>query len=165
MLQAEVPSELADWVLDLESQDLVPAFRELPAIRLLYLQVVLANVFGSATVSKSEQWLCDGLNLLALSMPDGLPTHPKPARSLITVKKRLDLDIDNFITQEPICTVWFKDYSRDDIAAAASSSCKVSKCPRIFYRVKHDANKMEWRIAAKLSSYVSLKKTLQHLLL
>ncbi|KAI0370386.1 hypothetical protein BV20DRAFT_1035887 [Pilatotrama ljubarskyi] len=156
---------LLDCVLDLESRELIPAFRELPTVRLLYLQVVLANIFGSATVEEAERRLKDGLDLLELSRPDGLPARPKPAESLITAKRRLGLNVDDYIEKRAICTVCFKPYSSEDIAQSDSPTCVVRKCPGIFYSTKREADGTERRVPAKIHAYVSLIKTIQRFLL
>ncbi|KAI0826846.1 hypothetical protein BC628DRAFT_1410053 [Trametes gibbosa] len=159
-------SGLHNLVLNIDARELVPASRELPAIRLLYMQVVLANIFGSATVDESEQRLRDGLDLLALSCPTGLPKHPKPALSLVTAKKRLGLNVDNYIEKRAICTSCFKTYSSEEIVAHPSPACfKVQGCPGIFFRIKRNAQGTERRIPAKVHGYVPLLATLQRLFL
>ncbi|KAF8997093.1 hypothetical protein BDQ17DRAFT_1429301 [Cyathus striatus] len=45
---------------------LVPAYSETPPIRLLYLQTVIGNIFGSRTVKQVTEQLTDGLDLLEL---------------------------------------------------------------------------------------------------
>ncbi|KAG6893892.1 hypothetical protein C0992_008275, partial [Termitomyces sp. T32_za158] len=45
---------------------LAPAFCEAAPLRLLYLQSVIGNVFGSRTVVESTQQLLDGLDLIEL---------------------------------------------------------------------------------------------------
>ncbi len=155
---------LLNCVLDLEDQEFVPAFRERADIRLLYLQVVLANVFGNATVDESEQRLRDGLDLLALSS-EGLPTRPKPAETLATAKKRLGLNVDDYLFKRAICSECFKPYKEEDITNSASPACVVKKCPGVFYRIKHDIDGKERRVPAKVHTYVSLIKTLQRFFL
>ncbi|KAI0631156.1 hypothetical protein C8Q77DRAFT_1062169 [Trametes polyzona] len=155
---------LLDYVLDSESREFVPAFQERADIRLLYLQVVLANVFGSATVDESEQRLRDGLDLLALSS-EGLPTRPKPAETLATAKKRLGLNVDDYLYRRAICSECFKPYRAEDIANATSPACVVKKCPGVFYRMKHNVDGKERRMPAKAHTYVSLMKTLQRFFL
>ncbi|KAH9849533.1 hypothetical protein C2E23DRAFT_870645 [Lenzites betulinus] len=144
---------LLNYVLDLEACEFVPAFREHADIRHLYLQVILANVFSSATIDESEQCLRDGLDLLALSS-EGLPTHPKLAETLVTAKKCLGLNVDDYLFKRAICSECFKPYKDQIIANSASPACVIKKRPGIFYWIKHDDYGQERRVPAKVHTYL-----------
>ncbi|KAL1949361.1 hypothetical protein VTO73DRAFT_8242 [Trametes versicolor] len=119
---------------DLDSRSLAPAFEESPPVRLAYLHAVLGNVFGHATVAESQDRLNDELDLIEMCHPDGLPVLPrKPARSLATAKKRLGLDVDSYLYQQPVCTVCFRDYTQEDIDALPSPGCLTPRCKGIVY--------------------------------
>ncbi|RDB19230.1 hypothetical protein Hypma_013499 [Hypsizygus marmoreus] len=152
---------------------LAPAFREMPPIRLLYLQTIIGNVFGSRTVVESNNQLLDGLDLISLcnSLPDG-SMYPKPARTFVTAKRRLGLNADEYIIKSPICTRCFKYYSIQDIKNATSPKCTVRRCKGVFYRQKRTADDLEEdcgsvskRYPAKIHCYSPIEKTIQRFLL
>lgn len=112
------PNPAPDTAADLDSDDLAPGFRESPAVRLLYLQTVVGSIFGSRTVLDSNNALTDGLDLieLAASTAGSALTHAiKPAQTLTTAKRRLGLEVDDYIEKRPICTVCYKHYPLDEI--------------------------------------------------
>ncbi|KAF8551360.1 hypothetical protein OG21DRAFT_1524510 [Imleria badia] len=84
-----------DVIDDSDTLDLIPAFTQVPALWLLYLQVAIAHIMGSLTVSQATDQLHDGLDLIALC--GTLPTFPVPRRSLVTVKKDLGLQVYGLI--------------------------------------------------------------------
>ena len=127
-----------DWdhledVID-DTLDLIPAFKQAPALRLLYLQVAITHIMGLSTVGQATDHLHNGLDLIALC--GALPTFPVPRRSLVTVKKDLGLQVNDFITKIPICDVCYKCYSFTDIETLESPRCKVPHCPGTIYRTK-----------------------------
>ncbi|KAH9946902.1 hypothetical protein B0H21DRAFT_692942 [Amylocystis lapponica] len=105
--------ERARLLANAEAASLAPAFREHPAIRLAYLHAVLGNISGSLTVLEAEEYLRDTYEIIDLC--GTLPTLPKPAKSLVTAKRRLGLAVDDYIERIPICTVCFKPYTQDEI--------------------------------------------------
>lgn len=169
----ENPPEPAVANADLDG--LAPGFHESPAVRLLYLQTVIGSIFGSRTVLDSNNALTDGLDLieLAASVSGAAPTHViKPAQTLVTAKRRLGLEVDDYIEKRPICTVCYKYYSSDDIKRLPSPNCTVARCRGIVYRVKRRAEHQhddsvdnEIRIPAKIEPYMSLIKGLGRMLL
>lgn len=157
-----------------DNDDLAPGFQESPAVRLLYLQATIGNIFGSRTVLDSNNSLNDGLDLIELaSSMEHTATHMiKPATTLATAKRRLGLEVDDYIEKQPICTLCYKYYSPADIKALESPNCTVKKCKGIVYRVKrraedqeNDSEEIENRIPAKILPYISLIKSLKRMLL
>ena len=77
-------------------------------MRLIYLQTVVGRIFGSRTVLDSNNALTDGLDLIkpAVSMAGTTLTHMiKPAETLTTAKRRLGLEVDDYIEKRLVCTV------------------------------------------------------------
>lgn len=157
-----------------DDDSLAPGFRESPAIRLLYLQTVLGSIFGSRTVLDSNNALTDGLDLIELASSLGgnaAINEIKPAQTLVTAKRRLGLEVDDYIEKRPVCTACYKYYSPEDIKRLRSPSCTVTKCIGTVYRVKRRAEDQdgsaddEIRIPAKIMPYMSLIKGLQRMLL
>ncbi|TFK82047.1 hypothetical protein K466DRAFT_443405, partial [Polyporus arcularius HHB13444] len=141
---------------------LCPALNEEIPIRLLYLQVVLGQVCGLATVKQSELRLTDTLDIIE-ACNGSLPRYPKPARSLATAKRRLGLNVDDFIIKRPICTVCFKFYSLDAISKLDSPNCLVRNCKGKVWVIDKDS--AAGRAPAKIHCYVSLRKSLQRFFL
>ena len=158
------------YLHDDDLQELVPAFRQIPPIRLLYLQVAVAQIIGSSTIAEATNQLQDGLDLIELC--GVLPTSPAPRRSVATVKKHLGLQVDDFISKIPICDQCYKPYTRKDIDALESPQCKVPRCKGTVYRTKR-----QWstnsrsddvslkRVPVKYLIYCSLVKAIQRFLL
>lgn len=169
------PNPALGAAANLDSADLAPGFRESPAVRLLYLQTVVGNIFGSRTVLDSNNALTDGLDLieLAASTAGIALTHIiKPAQTLTTAKRRLGLEVDDYIEKRPICTICYKHYSLDEIKRLPSPNCTVARCNGIVYRVKRraehlhdDSDENEIRTPAKIMPYISLIKGLGRMLL
>ncbi|KAG8698712.1 hypothetical protein FRC08_005753 [Ceratobasidium sp. 394] len=108
---------------------------EHPAIRLIYLKTARLNTIHGLSVKAANMDLNVSLESLQL---DGLevPSHPKPAKTLETIQRRLGLDIDNFLKRQPICYECYQRYSFDEIASARVDKCFRTGCPGIFWRVK-----------------------------
>ncbi|KAH9935806.1 hypothetical protein B0H21DRAFT_878742 [Amylocystis lapponica] len=155
--------ERARLLANAEAASLAPAFREHPAIRLAYLHAVLGNISGSLTVLEAEEYLRDTYEIIDLC--GTLPTLPKPAKSLVTAKRRLGLAVDDYIERIPICTVCFKPYTQDEIDSMDGPDCVSPRCQGIVYRIKHllapsgeaRASQMQVakRIPAKIQPYTS----------
>jgi hypothetical protein len=114
--------------------ELPTAHQETPAVRLAYLHAVFANIFEARPIVGAERQLNGELKIIALC--GALPTHPRPARTIITAKRRLGLEIDDYIEWRPICNVCYKFYSYDTIKNATSPNCTQPQCKGIFYREK-----------------------------
>ncbi|KAF8119204.1 hypothetical protein EV363DRAFT_1400949 [Boletus edulis] len=143
-------------------------FKQTPAVRLLYLQVAIAHIMGSSTVTTATNQLQDGLDIIELC--GTLPTNPAPRRSLASVKKDLGLQVDDFIRRLPICDVCYKCYTTADIDTLGSPRCTVPRCQGSVYRTKrvHSKNSpidtVEKRVPAKFLSYSPLIKALAQFL-
>ncbi|KAF9002713.1 hypothetical protein BDQ17DRAFT_1482213 [Cyathus striatus] len=149
-------------------EELVPAFSESPAIRLLYLQTVIGSIFGSRTVLQASETLTDVLDVLELAgnLPNpGANRYIAPARTLITAKRRLGLDADQYIERRPICTVCYKFYSMDEIEHMEIPDCIEEGCKGFVYREKRMADNTMKRIPAKIHCYSSLVKSISRFLL
>ncbi|KAI0363683.1 hypothetical protein BV20DRAFT_1063452, partial [Pilatotrama ljubarskyi] len=118
---------------DDSGSDLVPAFREVPSVRLAYMQGVFGNIFDHQTVRASQRVIRTVLD--AVELVGMLPAHPKPARTLQTAGRRLGLHLDDYITQIPVCTHCWKPYTLEELASLEAPSCTVPRCPGIVYKV------------------------------
>ena len=163
-------SDEEPYLHDDDLQELVPAFRQIPPIRLLYLQVAVAQIIGSSTIAEATNQLQDGLDLIELC--GVLPTSPAPRRSVATVKKYLGLQVDDFISKIPICDQCYKPYTRKEIDALESPQCKVPRCKGTVYRTKHQCSTNSHsddvqlkRVPVKYLIYCSLVKAIQRFLL
>lgn len=143
--------------------ELVPAFREVPAVRYAYMYNVLGNVFDNITEDASQRGLVGALN--TASLMGQLPTYPRPARTIVTAKRRLGLDLDAYIETYPICTVCFKAYSFDDIPKMASPSCAERGCNGVVYIRKQSNDGKETRRPSKIQSLACPIKSLRRFLL
>lgn len=160
--------------LDIANLELAPGFREHPAIRLLYLQTALGSIYGSDTIVESNDKLTDGLNLIELANPDVLESTSsslRPARTLVTCKRRLGINVDDFIEQRPICTACYKYYSPKAFDALKKPNCTEKKCKGIVYREKRGipdpktGKESIKRIPAKIHSYSPILPNIERLLL
>jgi hypothetical protein len=144
------------------------AYEEDPAVRLAYLQCLRSHIFGGATVEQATRQLQDSLDLLDLC--DSLPVIPHPATTLPTVKRRLGIYPDDYITKIPICDTCFKPYSYQQISEMVEPNCTEHRCKGTVYRIKRfRGDETETittkRVPAKIQPYVSLIKTLRRFLL
>ncbi|EJF67325.1 hypothetical protein DICSQDRAFT_46259 [Dichomitus squalens LYAD-421 SS1] len=163
------PPALWDLTVDYHGSSLVPAFEETPPLRLAYLHSVLANVFEHSPILDAQRRLNDELAVIQLCLGT-LPTTPrKPARSLVTARKRLGLNVNDYIETKAVCTKCFKIYSTDNIMALESPQCTVHRCPGIIYnetRKRSGPLNMEEddrafrRVPAKVATYAPLLKVL-----
>jgi hypothetical protein len=170
---SEIPSdqELEEFsaIKKLLPSDSIPAaFRESAAVRLIYLHAVKASIFHNHTNDNCTRRITEDLDILDAA--GILPTNPAPARTLVTAKRRLGLDIDLYIHKQPICTVCFKHYSLDDIDKLQESNCTVSKCKGQVYREKRLAGppgsepKLK-RVPAKIQQYAPWDLALRRMMI
>ncbi|KAG1813651.1 uncharacterized protein BJ212DRAFT_1482550 [Suillus subaureus] len=150
-------------------QELIPAFQQTPPVRLLYLQAAIAHIIGSSTVTKATNQIQDGLDLIELC--GALLTFPIPRCSIITVKKHLGLQTDDYVLRIPICDVCYKCYSLDDIQKLDTPICMVSCCKGNVYHAKHEhtdpatGEDQFKRIPVKVLIYCPIIKAVQRFLL
>jgi hypothetical protein len=146
--------------------ELATAFQKNPAIRLLYLQTVVANIFDSRTILACNTQLTDGLDLLDAAGVS-LIQSVKPATTLATAKRRLGLEYDDYIEKRPICTICSKYYTLDNIKNLRSPSCTKLRYKGIAYHIKRstDDPPFEKQVPAKILPYMSLIQSLQRMLL
>ncbi|KAG1818780.1 hypothetical protein EV424DRAFT_1347585 [Suillus variegatus] len=150
-------------------QELVPAFQQTPPVQLLYLQAAIAHIIRSSTVAEATNQIQDGLDLIELC--GALPTFPIPRRSIITVKKHLGLQTDDYVLRIPICDVCYKHYSLDDIQKLDTPICTVSRCKGSVYRTKREHTDPATgedrfkRIPVKVLVYCPIIKAVQRFLL
>ncbi|KAG1812592.1 uncharacterized protein BJ212DRAFT_1483198 [Suillus subaureus] len=136
---------------------------------LLQELAAIAHIIGSSTVAEATNQIQDGLDLIELC--GALPTFPIPRRSIITVKKHLGLQMDDYVLRIPICDVCYKRYSLDDIQKLDTPICTVSRCKGNVYRTKCEhtdpATGEDWfkRIPVKVLVYCPIIKAVQHFLL
>lgn len=147
-----------------------PASREIAPVRLAYLQAAMSQIFDGATFLDATNRLQGGLDLIRLCT-GSLPISPVPATTIVTAKRRLGLEVDDYIVQRPICTHCYKYYSHDEIRVLDSPKCTVRWCHGIVYREKrvrsgpNGDERTPKRIPAKIHAYSPLPLTIQRFLL
>ncbi|CAL1715467.1 unnamed protein product [Somion occarium] len=140
------------------------AMHESPPIRLAYLHAVLGNIFEHNTILDATNRLAGSLDIIDAC--GCLPTYPKPVRTLVTAKKQLGLNVDDYIKKRPICIVYFKYYSYETITSMDSPQCTESKCQGLIYRDVYTSKKNHiTRLPAKIQPYASIIKSLRRLCL
>lgn len=146
---------------------LIRAFRETAPVRFIYLQTAIANVFGNTTVAASETML--KAMLAVLRMTQSFPKSPPPAQTLATVKRRLALNLDDYITCYPVCPLCFKVYYADRFSSLTSPNCLEPSCKGQIYQETvsrtDPGNATVKRIPIKTQPYACLIKGLQRMLL
>ncbi|KAG1774897.1 hypothetical protein EV702DRAFT_1237500 [Suillus placidus] len=148
---------------DQEDQpSLVPrAFQERPGVRLAYLNAVVGNVFGNHTVQAATESLNNQLNCMLVE--GVLPEHPRPVRHLLSAKRRLGIDPDQWITQYAICSECWKHYTLVQLRELLSPSCTVPDCSGLLYDEHVDAKGKIVRTAKKIMPHVSLIGSLRRM--
>lgn len=141
---------------------LVPrAFNERPGVRLAYLNTVIGNVFGKQSIQAATDALNNQLNCMLLE--GVLPEHPRPVHHLLSAKRRLGIDPDQWITQYAICPECWKHLTPNQLKELASPECTVLDCPGILYDECTDAKGKRIRITRKIMPHVSLIGSLQRM--
>lgn len=144
---------------------LVPAaFNEAPAVRMAYLTAVMANVYGHLTIEQATNQLNSTLDSLAVA--GVLPLIPRPVRTLISARRRLGLDPDQWITQYCICTECWKHYSPAELELLDSPLCMaLPGCTGKLYTDSWDSRKNRIRTATKIHPQTSVISTLRRMMM
>ena len=155
---------LRDGDSDDEDVSIIPkAFNESSAVRMAYLQAVHGNVFDGLTVKAADRALDGSLNMLAAA--GVLPSHPKPVRTVKSAHCRLGLDPDQYIVQNPVCTICWKIHGMDVIKTMRNASCMVLWCKGIIFYEKTNADGIIKWVPAKILPRVSLIRELRKMLM
>jgi hypothetical protein len=134
----------------------IPAFREKSYVRHAYVQAVIANIFGHLPWDRAGAQLNGSLDLL--SMTGTLPTHPQPVRSLISARRRLGMDPDQWITQYAACPSCWKHHSPKELLSLASPDCTVPNCTGTIYKVDQKGKRVANFIIPHVSIIESLRR-------
>jgi hypothetical protein len=113
------------------------ALSEKPQVRIAYLQAVTGNIYGNLTVDQATKQL--NATLDALFVADALPILPRPVRHLVSAKRRLGIDPDQWITQYAICPNCWKHHTPAELELLASPSCSIPSCTGLIYSDHWDA--------------------------
>ncbi|KAG0698529.1 hypothetical protein DFH29DRAFT_877950 [Suillus ampliporus] len=141
---------------------LVPrAFQERLGVRLAYLNTVIANVFGKQSIQAATDTLNNQLNCMLLE--GVLPEHPRPVHHLLSAKRRLGIDPDQWITQYAICPECWKHLTPNQLKELPSPECTVPDCPGVLYDERTDAKGKCIRITRKIMPHVSLIGSLRQM--
>ncbi|KAG1760475.1 hypothetical protein EDD22DRAFT_990093 [Suillus occidentalis] len=141
---------------------LVPrAFQECPGVRLAYLNAVVGNVFGNHTVQAATDSLNNQLNCMLVE--GVLPEHPRPVRHLLSAKRRLGIDPDQWITQYAICSECWKHYTPVQLRELPSPSCTIRDCSGLLYDERVDVKGKLVRTAKKIMPHISLIGSLRRM--
>lgn len=134
-----------------------------PAVRMAYLSAVIGNVYGHLTVLQATDQLNNTLN--ALLVAGALPDHPRPVRHLISAKRRLGIDPDQWVIPYALCPVCWKHHSPAQLEQLNSASCTVPGCEGIIYSDTQGAKKQRIRTAALICPQVSIIASLRRMFL
>lgn len=110
--------------------------KEQPHIRLAYLGAIASSVVdrsGRRAVEASLSVSLGGYTLLG-----ALPTRPKPVTTLPSVRRRLGLDIDDYMSRKPLCSVCYKIYNFEDINTTAKPDCTRPDCHGAYWELSSD---------------------------
>jgi hypothetical protein len=136
--------------------------RELSPVRMAYLQAVINNVYRHLSVPDATENLCVALDMLAAA--GALPTVPPPVRTLISAKKRLGIDADQWIVQYAICPKCWKHYAPRQLQELAGPGCLVTTCDGILYTEKRDSKNVLKRHPVKIIPNVSVIQSLRRMM-
>ncbi|KAG1731002.1 hypothetical protein EDB19DRAFT_2010037 [Suillus lakei] len=83
----------------------------------------------------------DALNnqLNCMLLKGVLPKHPHPIRHLLSMKRRLGIDADQWITQYAICPECWKHFTPAQVKELPSPECTVPDCKGVLYDKHTDA--------------------------
>ena len=160
-------AEFAQVSKSLPSTAVPSAFNESAPVRLIYLHAVKNSIFHNHTEDDCTRQINESLDVLEVA--GLLPLHPIPARTLVTAKRRLGIDVDQYIIKQPICTVCFKNYSTEEIEALENEDCTVRRCKGIVYRTKRTAagptntEATTKRVPAKIQPYAPWDLTIRRM--
>lgn len=116
--------------------DLPEGCKEQAHIRLAYLGAISSSVVDKSTRETVEFNLSvslDGYRLAGV-----LPAHPKPVTTLASVRRRLGLDIDAYMTQKPLCSKCYRLFSFDEIRTSETPHCSRAGCSGSFWQLSGD---------------------------
>ncbi|KAG2061047.1 hypothetical protein BDR06DRAFT_993204 [Suillus hirtellus] len=141
---------------------LIPrAFQERPGVRLAYLNTVIGNVFGKQSIQAATDALNNQLNCMLLE--GVLPEHPRPVRHLLSAKRRLGIDADQWITQYAICPECWKHFTPAQVKELPSPECTVPDCEGVLYDEHTDAKGKRVRTSKKIMPHISLIGSLRQM--
>ncbi|KDQ21303.1 hypothetical protein BOTBODRAFT_40142 [Botryobasidium botryosum FD-172 SS1] len=155
------------WMLSPEEQDLYDppeAIQETESLRVAYLHAAIANIIKHHSVPDCNDQLEGTLDSLYAHGLDQV--DPKPAKTLETAKRRLNIDADRYIEKRPCCTVCFKYHSQEQInLLPPGGKCTEPGCKGLIFEVKRDRDGNEHRHPIKIFPYSSIIKNLCRMLM
>lgn len=163
----EITNDLCPY-LDIDPKDagavLPPAIRdrEPSHIRMAYLQAVINNVYRNMSVVDATENL--NITLNALDVTGALPDYPRPVRTLISAKRRLGIDPDQWIVQYAICPKCWKHYAPKTLHELEEPGCLVPQCDGTIYTEKRDQKGCLKRYAVMVLPHVSIIQSLRRML-
>ncbi|KAG2055668.1 hypothetical protein BDR06DRAFT_989036 [Suillus hirtellus] len=154
---------LVAWPDDQEDRpSLIPrAFQERPGVCLAYLNTVIGNVFRKQSIQAATDALNNQLNCMLLE--GVLPEHPRPVRHLLSAKRRLGIDADQWITQYVICPECWKHFTPAQVKELPSPECTVPDCEGVLYDEHTDAKGKRVRTSKKIMLHISLIGSLRRM--
>lgn len=152
-----------------KSDDLPPSIvprayadNEPSCVRIAYLQAVLNNVIGHMPVAATTDNLIANLN--SLDAAGVLPIHPRPVRTLVSAKRRLGIDPDEWITEYAICPRCWKHYHPNELKELTTPACTLPQCAGIIYEDILDAKQRAKRRPFKIIPHISLLQSMRRML-
>ncbi|KAG1718620.1 hypothetical protein EDB19DRAFT_1899167 [Suillus lakei] len=132
---------------------LIPrAFQECPGVRLAYL---------NTSIQAAMNALNNQLNCMLLE--GVLPEHPRPVHHLLSTKRRLGIDADQWITQYAICPKCWKHFTPAQVKELPSPECTVPDCEGVLYNEYTDAKGKHVRTSKKIMPHISLIGSLRQM--
>lgn len=133
--------------------------QEQPHIRLAYLSAIATQVLYNAPQAAAEfslNSMLDGYRLAG-----NLPARPKPVTTLPSVRRRLGIDIESYITQRPMCSECYFIYTFDEIKSSGTPACTQVGCNGVFWKTPPDNQSL--RTPVCVAAYCSVLASLRRL--
>ena len=160
----QIPEPGADQAQEDRPSLIPPAFREVPAVQMAYLTAVMANVYGHLTVTQATNQLNNTLDSLAVA--GVLPDFLRPVHTLVSAKRRLGIDPDQWTTQYCICSECWKHYTPKELEDLDSPLCTaIPGCTGVLYKDTLDSKKKRIRTPTKIHPQTSIIGSLHQMMM
>lgn len=166
-LRLPPPHQYSPDVFELNDVDnthlLPPAFAlpEQPCVRIAYLQAVQNNLFAKMSVVQVNTNL--NMTLNALDSAGVLPDVPPPVRTLVSAKKHLGIEPDDWIIPYAACSKCWKLHTPYEMLQLPTSSCTVLNCDGHIYEEYLDGKGRTKRRAVRTIPQTSLIQSLRRM--
>lgn len=104
---------------------------EVPAVWLAYLGAVIGHIYGHLSVIQTTDQLNNSLDIL--SAAGALPDLLRPVQTLVSAKRRLGINPDQWVIPYALCPVCWKHHSLLQLKKLNSPNWSVPSCEGIIY--------------------------------